>query len=128
MHFLGYIDYEDPTLASAYAAARALIMPSFHETSCGLVALEAGLAGLPLAVTSNGGLREYIGHFAEYVDPLDPKDMRQKAELIMSKPRQTDFARHIRANFTWKRTAEKTLQAYGSVLGRFHGTAPSSVT
>ena len=53
---------------SAYAAAEALVLPSFLETP-GLVALEAAAAGIPrLVITNAGCTKEYFGNLA-YPNP-----------------------------------------------------------
>lgn len=66
--FLGHIDHHDPLLASAYAAARVLAMPSLFE-SPGLVALDAAMAGTPVVATMFGNTRDYFLYHVEYVDP-----------------------------------------------------------
>ena len=61
-------------LASAYAAARVLALPSWFETP-GLAALEAALAGCAVVVTPFGCTREYFGDRVEYARPDRPAEI-----------------------------------------------------
>ena len=66
--WLAATDHEDPLLASAYAAARVLALPSWFETP-GLAALEAALAGTAVVITPFGSTREYFGDRVLYARP-----------------------------------------------------------
>ena len=55
-------------MASAYAAAAVHVLPSWMET-CGLVSLEAALAGAPLVGSTFGHELEYLEGDAWYADP-----------------------------------------------------------
>lgn len=56
---LGFLDRD--TLADLYASADLCVLPSRTET-CGLVALEAMAAGLPVIAADAGGLAESVRH------------------------------------------------------------------
>ena len=56
---LGFLPREE--LASLYASADLCVLPSHTET-CGLVALEAMAAGVPVIAADAGGLRESVAH------------------------------------------------------------------
>lgn len=60
----------DEQLFSAYGESLALIFPSFWE-GFGLPALEAFLCGTKVILSETGALREILGDFAIYVDPLN---------------------------------------------------------
>ena len=72
--WLPRVDHDDPMLASAYAAARVLALPSWFETP-GLVALEAALAGTAVVVTPHGCTREYFGDRVGYARPDRPSEI-----------------------------------------------------
>lgn len=55
VRFIGRIDHDDPLLASAYAACGCLVLASWYETP-GLVALEAGMSGIPLVLPKGAPL------------------------------------------------------------------------
>lgn len=56
---LGFLDVD--SLATLYASSDLCVLPSHTET-CGLVALEAMAAGLPVIAADAGGLRESVRH------------------------------------------------------------------
>ncbi|MFO0910933.1 MAG: glycosyltransferase [Isosphaeraceae bacterium] len=70
------VDHEDPSLASAYAAARVVALPSWFETP-GLSVLEGALAGAAVVVTPFGCTREYFGSRVLYARPDRPDEIRQ---------------------------------------------------
>lgn len=68
---IGFVDRE--TLATLYASADILVLPSKTET-CGLVALEGMASGLPVVAANAGGLKESVrdGETGYLVSPDDP--------------------------------------------------------
>jgi glycosyltransferase involved in cell wall biosynthesis len=102
-------------LASAYAACDVFVLPSLFETP-GIAALEAGLAGAKLVVTSEGGTREYFGSMARYVSPHSPDSIQKGIEAALGDPKTTGLREHIRKEYLWPRVAEKTAEIYRSVL------------
>ncbi|MGN6391060.1 MAG: glycosyltransferase family 4 protein [Gemmatimonadales bacterium] len=106
----GWMDQDD--LASVYAMAQALLLPSLFE-SCGLPVLEAMAAGCPVVTADRYGTKELAEGAAVLVDPesvdaiadgiarvLDDSALR--ARLIT--------AGHARSEpFRWSRTARDTL-------------------
>lgn len=113
--FVPRIPHDDPLLASAYAGCGCLALLSWFETP-GLVALEAGMSGVPLALTNRGCAREYFGNFASYANPADVASVRAAVKAALSRPRDAALATHIRENFTWRQVAEATLAAYEQAL------------
>src|SRR5690606_26961532 len=84
--FLARLPHDGQLLASCYAACRCLVLTSLFETP-GLVALEAAAQGVPLVLTDRGCTREYFGHHACYVSPLDWAAIRQAVESAATQPR-----------------------------------------
>lgn len=101
-------------LASAYAGARAHVLPSWFELP-GLVTLEAARYGTNVVVSNMGTIRDYIGDFGFYCDPADEHDIARAAEEAFSAPRRPGQAAHV-AGFTWRRSAEKLLDIYRLIL------------
>lgn len=114
VHFLGALPHESGLLASAYAACHTFVLASWLETP-GLAALEAGLAGANVVITTEGATREYFGEFAEYAAPDRLADIRAKVEASLAKPKSSALTNHIQASYPWKVVAEKTLEAYQSL-------------
>jgi glycosyltransferase involved in cell wall biosynthesis len=89
---VGFLDRDD--LAALYAAADLCVLPSATET-CGLVALEAMAAGVPVVAADAGGLRESVHHGVTGL-LAPPRDARAFAahvvELVMERERRRALA------------------------------------
>ena len=115
VHFLGAIDHASGLLASAYAASKVFLLASWLETP-GLAALEAGLAGSNVVITTEGATREYFGEFAGYAPPENLDEIRIQTLAALKKEKNNRLKEHIRSHFLWKNTAQKTLEAYQEIL------------
>ena len=108
-----------PLLASAYAAAAVHVLPSWMET-CGLVSLEAALAGAPLVGSTFGHELEYLEGDAWYADPGDPDSLRKAVvaawEAGRHHPRAIAMKRKVLERFNWERTVDATERLYRRVL------------
>jgi glycosyltransferase involved in cell wall biosynthesis len=102
-------------LASAYSAASVFILPSLFETP-GISALEAGIAGTNIAITSVGGTKEYFQSFAEYIEPISETSIEKAIQISLSRERTNTLREHIRKSFLWNVVAEKTEEAYKKFL------------
>jgi glycosyltransferase involved in cell wall biosynthesis len=115
---VGHVKPEELTIL--YQAASVLLFPSFEE-GFGLPVLEALAHGLPVVASNAASLPEVGGDAALYVDPHDETQMAAHVrKAIEDKPlrEQMIAAGLARAReFSWKRTAEKTLRVYDDVLG-----------
>ncbi len=111
--FLGHLSHDE--LRSAYAAAKAHIMPSWYETP-GLSSLEAGLAGCNIATTERGATREYFKDMAVYCNPASVESIKGAMVQSFNKPKSRHLSEHILKHYTWEKTAEQTLKAYRQIL------------
>ena len=106
-------------LASAYAAAAVHVLPSWMET-CGLVSLEAALAGTPLVGSTFGHELEYLEGDAWYVDPGNAttilKAIVSAWEAGRHHPRPIAMKRKVLERFNWERTVDATEKLYTRVL------------
>jgi glycosyltransferase involved in cell wall biosynthesis len=121
--FIDRVEQGSPLLASAFAAARLVVIPSLFET-CGIVAMEAGLAGGTVAITKNGGTREYYKEYVSYLDPQSTSTLRKTllSALGVNNPRASGFQTYIQQNYLWERVMDQTIEIYRAVLrkaGRF---------
>ncbi|MHC1723467.1 MAG: glycosyltransferase family 4 protein [Aminipila sp.] len=105
-------DYE---IASAYAAAKVHVLPSWYETP-GLASLEAGLVGCNIVSTKIGSALEYFEKNALYCDPASEESIRESVKMAFCKPKGEILKNHIFNNYTWEVAAIKTLDAYKTVL------------
>ena len=108
-----------PLLASAYAAAAVHVLPSWMET-CGLVSLEAALAGAPLVGSTFGHELEYLEGDAWYSDPGDGDSLRTAVinawQAGRNHPRALAMRRKVLERFNWDRTVDATENLYRRVL------------
>ncbi|WP_236629513.1 glycosyltransferase [Synechococcus sp. BS55D] len=108
-----------PLLASAYAAAAVHVLPSWMET-CGLVSLEAALAGTPLVGSTFGHELEYLEGDAWYGDPGDPASLLKAVvsawQAGRQHPRPIAMKRKVLERFNWERTVDATEKLYQRVL------------
>jgi glycosyltransferase involved in cell wall biosynthesis len=112
--WLGRVDHHDPLLASAYAAARVFALPSWFETP-GLAALEAALAGLPVAITPYGSTWDYFGDLVEYARPHDTPDIRRAVAKCWEEGADPRLSRRIATHYLWPKVAQLTAEAYDRV-------------
>lgn len=114
VHILGQVDHD--LLPQFYKAARVHALVSWMETP-GLSSIEAGVMDCNLVVTDKGDPRDYFGDLAFYCEPGDVDSIRTALLNAFEAPLNASLRPHILANFTWERTAEKTLEGYRRALG-----------
>jgi glycosyltransferase involved in cell wall biosynthesis len=115
----GYIAEED--LSAVYRLSTALVFPSLYE-GFGLPVLEAMAASTPVISSNRSSLPEVTGSAAALVDPESIEELAAAMELLA----QDSGTRNLliergkkRAGmFTWKKTAEKTLEVLRAAAGR----------
>ncbi len=104
-------------LADWYAAATLVCVPSYNE-SFGLVAVEAQAAGTPVVAAAVGGLTTVVrdGVSGFLVEGHDPADYAATMARIVDQPAlRAELSRGAvrqAAEFTWDRTAERTVEVY----------------
>jgi glycosyltransferase involved in cell wall biosynthesis len=100
-------------LYSLYGRARAFVYPSTFE-GFGMPVLEALAAGIPTACSDIPPLREVAGDAALFFDPLDEDSIASAIERVMNdvalRDRLARAGRERARDFTWRRSAEQTLQ------------------
>jgi glycosyltransferase involved in cell wall biosynthesis len=114
LHLIDPISHEDPMLASAYAASRVFILPSYYETP-GIAAMEAALAGSAIAITERGGTREYFSKFAHYLKPESVTSIQEALHSAWQNPPGEQLKEHISRHFSWTTIAEKTANIYNQL-------------
>ena len=113
--FCGFMSHDSDLLSSAYAAAKALVLPSWFETP-GIVALEAGLAGANVAVTKIGGAPEYFKSLAFYIDPYKLSSIEKAIVESHLKEKTSDLREHILNNYTMEKIVKPYIEAYEKAL------------
>jgi glycosyltransferase involved in cell wall biosynthesis len=111
--FTGWLPQQQ--LAKIYKKAKVHVLPSWFET-CGLSTLEAAAMGCNVVVTDKGYTREYFGDDAFYCDPCDPQSIRKAVGQASKKESQKKLQTKVFNDYTWKRAANITLQAYKKII------------
>lgn len=110
---LGYVPDED--LAPLYSEAAAFVFPSLWE-GFGFPVLEAMACGAPVVASAVSSLPEIAGDAAVLVDPTSTESIAQGIAQVIASPSTAGTLRErgLRraAEFTWDRTARKTMDAY----------------
>src|SRR4029079_301564 len=86
---------------------------SFME-GCGLPEIEAMSLGVPVVSADIGAVREMVGEFAYLVNPHTPLAAEPILHLLAKKkvpPERLKEGRAHAQTFTWKKTAEETVEA-----------------
>lgn len=109
------VEVDDTTLRGLYHEARLFVLPSLYE-GFGLPLLEAMASGTPAVASRVASTPEVGGEVPLYVPPGDVPALRAAIEALWADaPRREAMARAGRARahaFTWRRTAELTLEVY----------------
>ena len=109
----------DGQLRWLYEHAEAYVFPSLSE-GFGLPGLEAMVHGCPVVSSNATCLPEVYGDAAHYFDPKNSEDMAAKIlEVISDKNLRESLIKKgykQAARYSWKKTAEQTLEVYKRVL------------
>jgi len=113
----GFVPTKD--LAAIYNLAAVYCQPSFYE-GFGLPVLEAMACGAPVVCSKTSSLPEVAGGAAIFVDPKDIKSISQGIKHVIENEEVKETFRKksiSRASqFSWKKTAEKTIGVYKKIL------------
>lgn len=109
-------------LADWCAAATLVAVPSYNE-SFGLVAVEAQATGTPVVAAAVGGLTTVVrdGVSGVLVDTHEPRDWAAALRRVITsstlRERLAEGALEQARQFSWERTAERTLEVYQRATG-----------
>ena len=122
VEYRGYVpDHERRAL---YEGARLLVLPSFDE-GFGLPIVEAMTLGIPVVASDRGALPEVCGGAAVLVDPDERGSICHGIERVLREPglaeRLAERGAARARDFSWRRTAELTLEAYRQAQARRAG-------
>lgn len=119
IRFTGYLP--DQPLRALYSACAVFVYPSLYE-GFGLPPLEAMACGAPVIVSDIPVLRESVGSAGRFVDPKDPSSIAHEMMAVVCDKQMADklslLGMKQASKFSWKRTAELTLEVYREVAAR----------
>lgn len=116
--FTGRID--DREFVRQYARATMAVVPSVYE-GFGLPAGEAMACGVPVISTTGGALPEVVGDAGILIPPADHRALSTAIARLLENPEyalelgQAGY-RRVQEQFTWRRAAEKTVDAYRETI------------
>ena len=118
IEFTGRID--NRRFVEHYARATVAVVPSVYE-GFGLPVGEAMACGVPVISTTGGALPEVVGDAGILVPPADSAALATAIRQLVGDPaRAANLGRaglrRVRKRFTWKKAAEKTVDAYREVI------------
>jgi glycosyltransferase involved in cell wall biosynthesis len=110
---------DDADLPALYAGADAFLYPTLYE-GFGLPVVEAMACGTPVLTSSNSALQEIAGGHALLVDPMDVDAIAGGIVLLATdasaRAEYSELGRRRALDFSWDRTAAKTLAVYEAAL------------
>ena len=108
----------DTSLSNMFNQAAGLIYTSLYE-GFGLPILESFACGCPVITSNYGATKEVSGGAALLVDPYSVKEIAEAinriatSDVLKGKLKESGFERI--QNFSWERTARKTLRVYKKI-------------
>lgn len=114
--YLGALDYQDPLLASAYAAAGVFCLPSRSEVMP-LSVLEALAAGTPAIVTKHhcmdvSSMRQILVE----VEPINHEQVQSAASRFLTNPTSPEQCRGRVSHLSWDNVARDLIKVYRSFV------------
>jgi glycosyltransferase involved in cell wall biosynthesis len=117
IHFLGFVSDDD--LLQLYNACELFCFPSYYE-GFGLPVLEAMACGAPVCCSNTSAVPEVADGAALLFNPYNSDEIiRAMLDLILLpelKVRMRRLGLHRATQFSWRKTAQETLQVYRSVV------------
>jgi len=117
--FTGRIDNGE--FVRQYAKSSIAVVPSMYE-GFGIPVGEAMACALPVISTTGGALPEVVGDAGILVPPGDSEALAKAITELLDNPERAkklgqEGYQRVHNLFTWKRAAEKTVEAYRETIG-----------
>jgi len=109
----GFISQEE--LIDLYNLADLFVFPSIYE-GFGLPVLESLACGTPVACSNISSLPEVGGELVFYFNPMDENDIAMQIDKALNSKQEPKELRSYALQFSWEKTAEKTLNVLNSVF------------
>jgi len=109
LNWINNLNYDDPLLSSAFAAAKVLCLPSVAETQP-VVALEAMASGTPVILGDYPYAHQTPFEKTVKVNPVNKNDL--KAAILKVVKQGAPTLEKLSTEYSWKKVAEKLLKVY----------------
>ncbi len=116
IYFLGWLNNDDPLLASAYKNAKVVILPSYKEIF-GNSLIEGGIVGANLVATKELPIEE-LG-IKEYCYTIDPNNIQQIRDVLTyayDSPKSNNTQKLFLKLFSWESVVKKYVDIYKQLL------------
>lgn len=116
LHYVGFVEHDDPLLASAFAAAEIFVLPSQCEVAPN-AAIEALAVGKPIVLTKHHSLdiEPDDAAFVE-VDPYDVGAIRDAVRRLLAEPPDPEKCTALVEDYTLDRVVSDTIAVYDECL------------
>lgn len=129
IHFTGWTSDEE--LLQLYNAAELMVFPSYYE-GFGLPILEAMACGRAVACSNTSSMPEVADSAALLFDPASTDEITEAMrDLLLDgalRARMERLGQQRASQYSWERTARRTLEIYYEVAGRSVEATPSLPT
>ncbi len=117
IYYTGKLDQKSEDFNNVFYGARLLALPSLFET-CGLVALEAGIRGIPIVITSKGATSEIYQEMAIYCNPEDESSIANAINRAGKNQDHQKLQTYIEENYSWDKIVDQLIKYYQVVLNQ----------
>lgn len=114
-YFTGWINHDDPLMASAYAAAKVVVLPSHHEIF-GNAIFEGAMTGSNIVATNVLPLKEFgFASNAIAIDPNDVAGIRKAIVEAYNSDNDVEFADFVKRKYSLAAIFNEHLKVYKSL-------------
>jgi len=116
VHYIGALEYDDPLLASAYAAAAVFCLPSLSEVMP-LCVIESLAAGTPVVMTKNHGMdTSELQKVLSEISPLKTNMIQESIASYLLNPPDKQLCSSSVEDLTWNNVAISIKNVYTKLL------------
>ena len=116
MHFLGWVEHNDPLLQAAYHSAHTVILPS-HKEIFGNSLMEGGFCGANLIASKALPIEEWgLDQYCRKVDASDVRDIREVIIEAQKTDKSFEVSNFIKNTFSWDAVTDQYIDVYRKVI------------
>jgi len=124
IHFLGFVGEEEKT--SAYRSASLLVVPSRKE-AMSIVALEAGVCGIPVMITDQCGFSDICSVDSRLEVPATIASISEGLNSLLKDPKELEgialnFKEYVEKQYSWNTITPMYINLYEKLLSNSYIT------